>query len=106
MTMRKIWKKRLVNNIVLLTLTACNIDPSVDKQDLSEISLRYNGLRRDNSQLLLNTHLIKNNEIDRSEKLSLVPYAVNELIDKDHLFSPNIKIKKTRYNATFNKRSY
>lgn len=92
--MRKICKKSLIN-IVLLTLTACNIGPSIDKQDLSEISLRYNGLRRDNYQLLLNTLPIKNKEIDDSEKLSLVPYGVND-----------IKIKKTRYNATFNKRSY
>jgi hypothetical protein len=103
--MRKICKKNLIN-IVLLTLTACNIGPSVDKQDLSEMSLRYNGLRRNNYQLLLNAPPIKNKEIDHSEKLSLVPYGVNEVIGKDHLFSPNIKIKKTRYNATFNKRSY
>jgi len=87
-------------------LTACKIGSSVDKQDLSEIGIRYNGLRRDNYQLLLNTSPIKNNEIDLSEKLSLVPYHVNELTDKNHLFSPNIKTKKTRYNATFNKRSY
>lgn len=105
MTMKKICKKSLVN-IVLLTWTACNVGSSIDKQHFSEISLRYNGLRRDNYQLLLNRLLIKNNEIEYSEKLSLVPYSVNGLTDKDYLVSPNIKIKKTRYNATFNKRSY
>jgi hypothetical protein len=92
MTMRKIRKKSLVN-IVLLTLTACNTGPSTDKRDLSEISLRYIGLRRDNHQLLWNTPPIKNKEIVYSKKLSLVPLN-------------DIKIKKTRYNATFNKRSY
>jgi len=104
--MKKICKKSLVN-IVLFTWTTCNICSSIDKQHFSEISLRYNGLRRDNYQLLLNTLLIKNNEINRSEKLSLVPYnVVNRLTDKDYLVAPDIKIKKTRYNATFNKRSY
>ncbi|HWV74112.1 MAG TPA: hypothetical protein VN040_20480 [Pseudosphingobacterium sp.] len=103
--MKKICKKSLVN-IVLFTWTACNIGSSIDKQHFTEINRRYNGLRRDNYQLLLNTLLIKNNEIDRSEKLSLVPYNVNRLTDKDYFVAPDIKIKKTRYNATFNKRSY